>query len=209
MTTEYEYQVDIDGTMYTMNQLESASLDQPLLDSFSVGNACSAEFIVSYYFHPIPKRMAKVVPYIRQKGATTWYQLGIFFVDTRQQTGERIELTCYDSMMKADQQYLNESDVGEFPRKQTAVVTEIAQRMGVAVDTRTSINPNYEVEYPNEDSMRTVLSNIAAANGGNWIITAEGKLLLVSLFNSMPTETNLLVTDDGSPILFGDTRILV
>lgn len=209
MTTEYEYRVDIDGTMYTMNQLESASLDQPLLDSFSVGNACSAEFIVSYYFYPIPKRMAKVVPYIRQKSTTTWYQLGIFFVDTRQQTGERIELTCYDSMMKADQHYLSEGDVGEFPRKQTAVVAEIAQRMGVAVDARTSINPNYEVEYPNEDSMRTVLSNIAAANGGNWIITAEGKLLLVSLFNSMPTETNLLVTDDGSPILFGDTRILV
>ena len=209
MTTEYEYQVDIDGTMYTMNQLESASLDQPLLDSFSVGNACSAEFIVSYYFYPVPRRMAKVIPYIRQKGTTTWHQLGIFFLDTRQQTGERIELTCYDAMLKADQQFLNEGDVGEFPRKQTDVVTEIAQRMGVEVDARTNINPNYEVEYPNEDSMRTVLSNIAAANGGNWIITAEGKLLLVSLFNSMPTETNLLVTDDGSPILFGDTRILV
>lgn len=209
MTAEYEYQVDIDGTMYTMNQLESASIDQPLLDSFSVGNACSAEFVVSYYFYLKPRRMAKLVPYIRQKGTTKWQQLGVFFLDTRQQTGERIELTCYDSMMKADQQYLNEGDVGEFPRKQTAVAQEIAARMGIAIDPRTSINPNYNVEYPNEDSMRTVLSNIAAANGGNWIITAADKLLLVPLFTSMPAETNLLVTDDGSPILFGDTRILV
>lgn len=210
MEKEYEYQVDIDGTVYAMSDLTSGELEQPLLDSFSVGNACSAEFVVSYYYYPEPKRMAKVIPYARAKNSNDkWTQLGVFFVDVREEKSGLKTLTCYDSMMKADQRFLKEGDVGEWPRSQSVVAQQIAEAIGVEIDSRTYIESDYVVEYPNEDTMRTVLQNIAAANGGNWIITAQNKLLLIPLFTSMPAETSFLVTESGDAILFGDTRILV
>ena len=91
-------------------------------------------------------------------------------------------------------------------------VADIAARMGVAVDSRTVLDASFPMQYPVDDdgdmTMREALGRIAVANAGNWIITDEGKLLLVGL-NSMPKETNYLVTENGSAITFGGVRILV
>lgn len=56
--------------------------------------------------------------------------------------------------------------------------------------------------------MREVLGYIAVSNAGNWIITDEGKLLLVK-FGDIPAETNYLVEEGGFAITFGGDRILV
>ena len=56
--------------------------------------------------------------------------------------------------------------------------------------------------------MREALSRIAIANAGNWVISDDGELLLVGL-NSVPAQTNYLITNTGDAILFGGTRILV
>jgi hypothetical protein len=56
--------------------------------------------------------------------------------------------------------------------------------------------------------MREVLGFIAAMYGGNWVITKEGKLSLITLAG-LPEETNYLVTNFGNPITFGGDRILV
>ena len=80
--------------------------------------------------------------------------------------------------------------------------------MGVELDSRTALNGSYQVEYPNDYTMREVLGYIGAVNGGNWNITETGKLRLVRL-NELPPETFLLVTENGSPIRFGEVRILV
>ena len=90
-------------------------------------------------------------------------------------------------------------------------VNDIAARIGVAVDSRTVLDAEFPVQYPVDDdgdmTMREALGRIAVANAGNWIITDEGKLLLVGL-NSIPKETNFLVTEAGSAITFGGVRIL-
>lgn len=57
--------------------------------------------------------------------------------------------------------------------------------------------------------LQKILCHIAAAHAGNWIITADGKLLLVPLFTAMPPETYYLIEDSGSAIVFGEDRILV
>ena len=57
-------------------------------------------------------------------------------------------------------------------------------------------------------SIRQELQWIAAAHGGNWIITGEGKLLLVPLL-SMPEETSRLVTEYGDAITLGGVKIRV
>ena len=91
-------------------------------------------------------------------------------------------------------------------------VNDIAARMGVTVDSRTQLNESFPVQYPVDDegdmTMREALGRIAVANAGNWIITDDGKLLMVGL-NSMPAESNYLITEGGSAITFGGVRILV
>jgi hypothetical protein len=49
------------------------------------------------------------------------------------------------------------------------------------------------------------LCAIAAAHGGNWVITDEGKLRLIPL-GSAPAETNNLVTEHGDTITFGEGK---
>lgn len=198
MNREYEYKVNIDGKDYSMDSLTSASVEQPLFYSFGVGNACAAQLTLSYYDNNInPATMAQVIAYCRKKGSTdAWSQLGVFFVDTRETSTDRLTtLTCYDSMLKADQPFLSEVIEDDWPQKQTKVVADICTRMGVELDARTVINPNYNVDIPFDLNLRDVLGYIAAANGGNWIITSENKLLLVPLFASMPAETSLLATE--------------
>lgn len=207
---EYEYKVSIDGIDFGMDTLTSVHYKQPLLDKFDVGLACSACLTVSYYFSMEPATMAEVIPYYRIKGSQdSWKQLGIFHIDVRTNINGRKTLECYDNMVRADIPFLTDGYVGDWPRSMKQVAEEVAQLMGLELDPRTELNPNYTLDYPNEDTARTLLGYIAAAHLGNWIVTAENKLLLVPLFASMPSETNYLVTEKGEPIVFGDTRITV
>ena len=81
--------------------------------------------------------------------------------------------------------------------------------MGVNLDKRTVLNSAYTIDYPaNDYTVRNELCFIAAAHGGNWIITDAGDLLLVPLL-SMPAETNYLITEYGDAITFGGVKILV
>ena len=99
-----------------------------------------------------------------------------------------------------------------FPMPVETAVNDIASRMGVIVDSRTVLDSNFPVQYPVDDegdmTMREALSRIAVANAGNWVISDNGELLLVGL-NSVPAQTNYLITNTGDAILFGGTRILV
>ena len=206
----YEYKVVIDGRTYGMDSLVRCNLEQIMLDTFTVGNACSAFLEVSLCLDgDEPESMAVVQPYVRETGPTNWYLLGTFYVDTREDTNGLTRLTCFDGMIKADVQFWTDTNTGEWPRKQSVVAQLIAERIGLPLDSRNVFNDSYTVPYPNEDTMRTVLSNIAASHGGNWIVTADSKLLLVPLFSSLPAETSLLVTEDGDYISLGGVRLIV
>lgn len=209
---EYEFQVEIDGVNYGMDTLTRVTIKQPLFDKFDVGLACSAQMTVSYYvIHGIePSRGAVIIPRYRIKGSTNaWSPLGKFYIDLRTEKSGKKTLICFDSMMKADVPFLSEGDPGEWPRTMAQVAQEIARRMGVTIDPRTKISDAYLIDYPNEDTMRTLLSYIAAAHCGNWIMTSHDQLLLVPLAVEMPAETYYLVDEHGNALLFGEDRILV
>lgn len=204
-----EYKVEIAGIEYGMNNLQAVQITQPLFDKLSIGNACSAELNITFWPMDTVPKMAMIVPYCKETLEDTWNQIGVFYTDTRVSSGTAMNIIAYDAMMKAEVEWTPDQTL-EFPMSMQDAVTVIADLMGVELDPRTSLNPSYTIDYPaNGYTLRDVLRYIAAAHGGNWIITAEGKLLLVPLFDSMPTETNYLVTEDGDPITFGGTRILV
>lgn len=205
----YEYQVDVSGTVYGMKDIQSVSIKQPLFDKLSAGNACAAELTMSFWPIGTLPKMARIIPSVRSAGESTYHQLGVFFVDTRSKRHDLVTLTAYDAMLKAEIVWEPEQSL-VFPMTMPSVVKEIATLMEVEVDARTALNAGYKVDYPaNDYTLRDVLCYIAAAHAGNWVLTAEGKLLLVPLFASLPPETNYLVTQDGNAITFGGVRILV
>lgn len=204
-----EYKVEIGGESYAMDELRAVSITQPLFEKFSVGNACAAELTVEFIPRGEVPRMAKIIPYCRERETEEWAKLGEFYLDERSRNGVVLKLTAYDAMLKAGLVWEPEQDL-TFPMTMPDAVDIFCTLMGVALDSRTVLNSAYTIDYPaNDYTVRDILRYIAAAHGGNWIITAEGKLLLVPLFDAMPGETNYLITEGGSSITFGDVRILV
>lgn len=205
----YEYKVDISGTEYGMTDIESVSIEQPLFDKPSVGNTCSGKLTMTVWpIGTIPK-MAEIRPYCRETGGTDWTPLGVYFISQRRHNGERLDIVAYDGMLKASNLWTPDQEL-ELPMTMQAASEEIAGLMDTELDERCAFEPGYTIDYPaNDYAMRDVLSYIAAAHAGNWMMTAEGKLLLVPMFGSAPPETHYLVEERGSAITFGGVRILV
>lgn len=139
-----------------------------------------------------------------------WLPKGTFYIDTRQtdKVSGALIIHGYDAMLKAEQPFLTETTEDDWPKPMDEVAAEIAERMGVTVDSRTVVSHTLQAGYPLGYTMREVLGFIASAHAGNWIITDAGELRLVGLAD-IPPETFYLVTEDGDAILFGDTRILI
>lgn len=204
----YEYKVDIAGTTYGMNDIQSAEIEQPLFEKVSVGNTCNAKLtLVIWALGDIP-RMAQIIPYCREEGTEEWTQLGVFFISTRREIEDKLEIVAYDCMLKSENPWVPDQSL-EFPMTMGAAAAEIARLMGTELDERCSFNDSYFVDYPaNEYAMRDILEFIATAHAGNWIVTGEGKLLLVPLYG-MPPETNYLVNERGRAITFAGVKIIV
>ena len=139
-----------------------------------------------------------------------WLPKGTFYIDTRQtdKVSGALIIHGYDAMLKAEQPFLTDTTEDDWPKPMDEAVEEIAERMGVTVDSRTVVSHTLQAGYPLEYTMREGLGFIASAHAGNWIITDAGELRLVGLAD-IPPETFYLVTEDGDAILFGDTRILI
>lgn len=189
-----------------------------LYSTFGIGNCCARQIDFEIYPQGAIPRQAKIEVYMRLvlgEQVSEWIPKGVFFFSTRKTdrvTGV-LSVHGYDAMLKAEETWLDSSyDTETWPMPAATAVADIAARMGVAVDSRTVLDAAFPVQYPVDDegdmTMREELSRVAVANAGNWIITDEGKLLLVGL-NSMPAETNYLITETGSAITFGGVRILV
>ena len=157
----------------------------------------------------IPK-MAKMKPYYRLTNGTQtseWIQKGVFYIDTRVTDSGLLTIHGYDDMLKAEQVWRPQGLT--FPMSMQQAANVIAEVMGIELDSRCVFNSSYTVSYPaNEYTLRDVLRFIAAAHGGNWIMSDIGELWLVPL-NTLPAETFLLCDEDGDAIQFGSDFILV
>lgn len=188
--TEYKY--TINGVDYFSTDIKGTPIIlKPLMETPSIGSCCSGTLTIVVRKKPgisIPKS-AGVLAHCRlaSKDGTTvtdWVQQGEYRIAQRMETGDLVRLTCRDLMLLASQSYLEHTTFKEWPVAMTAVVTEIAAIMGVEIDPRTAIRTGgaYMVARPNEDTlMSEVLSGIAAAHCGNWIMTETAALRLVTL----------------------------
>lgn len=204
-----QYKVEIGGVTYQMDEIQSVIITQPLFKEMSVGNACVAELEMYFWPKGIIPRMAEIAPYCRGDMEGDWKTLGVFYIDTRETSGDLMHIVAYDSMMKSEIIWTPRAGF-TFPCSMEAAAGDCALSMGVALDPRNVFQPYQIAAYPEGGySRRDLLRDIAAAHGGNWIVTARNNLLLIPLFSALPAETNYLVTESGNAIAFGGTRILI
>ena len=208
--TKKEYQFDINGVIYGPEHEVEHSVDTGLYEEFGIGNATTAKLTLKLYTDSVP-RAATIKRYVRLRNgsqAAEWLPKGVFFTNRRSEEDGQWTVEAFDAMRKAERVWTPDQSL-RFPMTAPDAVAEIARIMQVQVDPRTQLNPAYTIDYPaNDYTLRDELRFIAAAHAGNWVVTGEGKLLLVPLL-SMPPETFYLVTEYGEPITFGGVRILV
>lgn len=214
-----ETKINISGTDYMDADIISASIQKSgIFDSFDIGNCVAREFDFSVIPKSTIPRQAKIKAYVRlvlDDECSEWIPQGTYFVKTREKdrlTGS-VFFTAYDAMLKTDATWLNEDyELDNWPMSQTDAAKDIAQRIGTELDERCTLQSNFPVDYPVDENgdltMREVLAGIAISNAGNWIITLEGKLMLVKIADA-PPETNYLINEDGDAITFGGWRIIV
>ena len=214
-----EVKLNIAGQEYTQSNIISVSISGGLFDSPGIGNVNARQIDMEIIPIGTIPRQAQIQVFARvcvNNLQSEWIPKGVFFFSTREldKVSGILTVTGYDAMLKAENVWLNEDYVYDnWPMPQETAVADIAQRMGIEVDSRTVLSDDFPVEYPvDEDgdlTMREALSFIAVSDAGNWIITDEGKLRLIR-FDDLPEVEGVLVTEHGAPIVFsGEVTILV
>lgn len=184
-TARLETVAVIDGTEYAV--ISAPVISRALMqDGLSVGNAVSATCRLTVRTEDAIARAAEVVVRMRLsdgESASEWLPAGTFYVSHRQRDAVTglTTLECYDAMLKANAACDRD---GAWPRSMATVAAQIAQALGVAMDPRTVLQggDDFRVLLPDAGAtMRDVLSGIASAHGGNWVLTPENRLRLVPL----------------------------
>ena len=214
----YEAKLVIDnvGTFDESKIFEMSTSHRMFGNTPEVGMAVAGEIDIKMLYPTVEiPTMACLRPYSRICNATQqseWLPQGVFYIDTRERTKDDTGLSFltihgYDAMLKGEQMY-NGRITGT--STDTQMVTEIAYQMGVSIDSRTTalMTQAYSVPLPTGYTYREILGYIASMYAGSFIMTEEGKLRLVTIYE-LPPETNYLIDSAGNWLTFGGDRILV
>ena len=206
--TRQEFGFDINGVWYGPEAEVQHSVDSGLFESFSIGNAATAKLTLKLFASSVP-RAAVIKRFVRLRNknqVSEWLPKGVFFTNRRSEEDGLWTIEAFDAMRKAEQRWQPRQNL-IFPLDMYSASLALAQAIETSLDGRSVLNPAFTIDYPADYTIRDQLRYIAAAHGGNWIVTDEGNLLLVSL-DSIREESNYLVTEYGAAIVFGGVRIL-
>lgn len=208
--TEKEYAFDINGTWYGPESEVSHSVESGIFQELGIGNAETSKLTLKLFADNIPRGgvIKRFVRLVNGEQHSEWISKGVFFINRRSMEDNQWTIEAFDVMRKAEAVWEPEPPI-KFPLSMTDAVTIFCGLMRVQLDSRTKLNDSYKLARPdNAYTIRQILKYIAAAHGGNWIVTDEGKLLLLPLI-SIPAETDYLVDEYGDAITFGGDRIRV
>lgn len=225
-----EFKAVISGVTYTYGSIKSAQITKPMMDKLTIGQATSA--MLDMVFKPqgeIPPA-AKIECYVRLTNyepttlitdelsnvimtddgyvlassysvTTDWIPFGTFYIDTRENAANGLmTITAYDRMLAAEQSF--PPSVGSM--SMSGAVAYIATAIGVETDARNQIAP-YSIDSPvGLYTMREVLCGIAAASGGNFVVTENNKLRLIRLSSPISVENTRVASLD----ILSDTKTI-
>ena len=184
-----EYRFTINGTEYSSDAEISHEVTNELFEEFGIGGANCAMLNLEIIADNIPRgaEIKRAVRLVNGDTVSEWLPKGTFYTNRRICDGDYWRIEAYDAMRKADSDYLPDTITDDWPKPMAEAVAEIAAAMGIEIDPRTEIDPSYMLAMPVGYTKRQVLAHIAAAHGGNWIISDTGKLYLVPLLSFTQT----------------------
>lgn len=212
--TSRKYKFIINGTEYGDDSEVEHSVNSGLFEELGIGGTACAQLQLSLFADNIP-RAAEIHRYVCIVNNSTgeqseWLPAGIFWTNRRSCEDGYWRIEAFDVMRRAETAW-NPDQSLHFPMAMDTAAEILAALIGTSLDPRTEVSHNYTIDYPAsiEDdengenyTIRQVLQWIAAAHAGNWIVTGEGKLLLVGI-GTEPEETFLIVDEHGQPINLG------
>ena len=208
--TEIEWRFDINGVTYGPENEVSHDANHALFSEFGFGNATCGGLNLQLYADNIPKgaEIKRFCRLVNGAQVSEWLPMGVYYINRRSEEDGYWEIEAFDNMRKAEKVWEPDQSL-TFPMPMDEAVTEICRVLGFTLDSRTTLSHAYTLDYPeSEQTYRRTLQMIAAAHGGNFVFTGEGKLRLVPLI-SLPEESFYLVDQNGNPITFGGQRITV
>lgn len=205
-----EVRFTINGVTYGHDRIVSARKLRSGMQTLSIGEACSALLELSFYPQGYIPPAAEILCEVRLREnvreiylkdehgnlvatddgfliaarysrKSEWIKRGKFYIDTRylDETTGVMTVTAYDKMLFAEDDYIDQN--GTYPMPAEEAVAFVAAELGIEVDPRNRICAGKIDNPTNVYNMREVLRFIAAASGGNFIISDEGKLRLVPI----------------------------
>lgn len=183
--TTREYAFDINGNWYGPEEDAevSHSVNRELFSEFGIGNATTAKLSLVIWVADIPKG-STIKRYVRLRykdQSSEWLPNGVFYSSKRVDDDGRWTVDAFDAIRKADVVWTPDATLN-FPLSMPEAISEFARIMGIEVDARTVLNESYYIDYPTDGTtIRNELCWIAAAHGGNFVMTDEGALRLVPL----------------------------
>lgn len=208
--TEIEWRFDINSVTYGPENEVSHDANHALFSEFGFGNATCGGLNLQLYADNIPKgaEIKRFCRLVNGAQVSEWLPMGVYYINRRSEEDGYWEIEAFDNMRKAEKVWEPDQSL-TFPMPMDEAVAEICRVLGFTLDSRTTLSHAYTLDYPeSEQTYRRTLQMIAAAHGGNFVFTGEGKLRLVPLI-SLPEESFYLVDQNGNPITFGGQRITV
>ena len=212
--TRCSYQILIGSEVYTGDddiEEESLILDKPVFTADKpIGNTpCfTLECCLRQKEVDIPKGAWLELQTRLQNSTryTSWVSLGNFKVNKRVKYPDGwVKLSCRDRMQMANQLFIKDEsvDVTTWPKPMTEVMSLSLDIMGISLDPSTTINEGegWMVSLPLGLSIRTIWSSIAAAHGGNFIITPQDTLKLIRPRTSEEANVEVELSEEGFELL--------
>ena len=194
----YEVEVVRGNTTYTMADLKSIEITPALYEDAGpqIGHThstqCKLKLIERSANWP---RMASFTVRVRLSSAdglqkSEWLSMGTYYTDERSEEkyGD-LSIIAFDGMLLLEQSWTDKIPAEQVPESWPitgrAACTLLTAAVGCVFDNITDIDD--EVAFVGLDTTKTardVLNDIAAGNGGNWQMTAEGHLRFVGMASS-------------------------
>lgn len=157
-------------------------------EDLSFGGCISRQLDLSFYPGNVNiPRMAKIQLFLKlQSGNTSseWLSKGIFYIDTREKEASGLmKITAYDAMLKAEQEFT----FGSTALTCSQIINTVSTAIGVTYDATGTSLTEYSFGIATGYSMREMLGFVAVSNGGNFVITEQGKLRLIKSNRSRST----------------------
>ena len=203
----YHYNVNVicndTETTYGMDKLKSVHI-KPMLfpeNGPSIGNACSTECdIVLIEDSENWPRMAEFEVKVQimsedNNQVSEWLTMGTFYTDERAYTvtGD-LSIIGFDAMLTMEQSWTDKiTPPSNWPITASAWCSLIENAGLAEFDSRNVIDNTVSfIGLDTTSTIRDKLKDVAAAHGGNWVVTEDGKLRLVPFVNEIIYDTSAI-----------------